>query len=115
MPPVPAAASSVVAQDSPAAPRSWMPATRSAAKISRQHSMSTFSANGSPTCTLGRLVSPSASKVALASTDAPPMPSPPVRAPNSTTWLPGPSALASLMPSARSTPTHSALTSGLPR
>ena len=28
------------------------------------------------------------------------MPSPPVRAPNRTTWLPGPSALASLMPSA---------------
>ena len=31
MPPVPAAASSVVAQDSPAAPRSWMPVTRSSA------------------------------------------------------------------------------------
>ena len=114
MPPVPAAASSVVAQDSPAAPRSWMPTTRSAAKISRQHSMSTFSANGSPTWTLGRLVLPSVSKVALARTDAPPMPSPPVRAPNSTTLLPGPSALASLMPSVRMTPTHSALTSGLP-
>ena len=32
-----------------------MPTTRSAAKISRQHSMSTFSVNGSPTCTLGPL------------------------------------------------------------
>ena len=114
MPPVPAAASSVVAHDRPAAPRSWIPTTRSAAKISRQHSMRTFSANGSPTCTLGRLDGFESSKVALASTDAPPMPSPPVRAPNSTTLLPGPSALASLMASARMTPTHSALTSGLP-
>ncbi len=76
--------------------------------------MSTFSANGSPTCTEGRLDGLVSSKVALASTDAPPMPSPPVRAPNSTTLLPGPSALASLMPSVRITPTHSALTSGLP-
>ncbi len=58
MPPVPAAASSVVAHDRPAAPRSWMPTTRSSAKISRQHSISTFSANGSPTCTLGRLLLP---------------------------------------------------------
>ena len=37
----------------------------------------------------------------MASTDAPPMPSPPVRAPNSTTLLPGPAALASLMSSVR--------------
>ena len=59
-------------------------------------------------------VSPSDSNVALASTDAPPMPSPPVRAPKRTTRLPGPSALASLMSSLRRTPTHSALTSGLP-
>ena len=101
MPPVPAAASSVVEQVRPAAPRSWMPTTRSAAKISRQHSMSTFSMKGSPTCTLGRLAGPSSSKVALASTEAPPMPSPPVRAPNRTTWLPGPGALASLISSAR--------------
>ena len=39
---------------------------------------------------------------------------PPVRAPNSTTCEPGPSALASLIESDRSTPTQSALTSGLP-
>ena len=54
MPPVPAAASSVVAQATPAAPRSWMPTTRPAANSSRQHSTSSFSVKGSPTCTLGR-------------------------------------------------------------
>ena len=58
MPPSPALASSEVAQDSPAPPRSWMPATRPAAKISSVHSMSSFSMNGSPTCTLGRLAGP---------------------------------------------------------
>ena len=38
--------------DNPAPPRSWMPTTKPAAYNSRQHSMSTFSVNGSPTCTL---------------------------------------------------------------
>ncbi len=52
--------------------------------------MSTFSANGSPTCTAGRLVGPPAENVSDARMDAPPMPSPPVRAPNSTTLLPTP-------------------------
>ena len=70
-----------------------MPATRPAAKISRVHSMSSFSMNGSPTCTLGRLAGPSASKVSLASTETPPMPSPPVRAPYRMTWLPTPRGL----------------------
>ena len=45
---------------------------------------------------------------------APPIPSPPVRAPNSTTLLPLPEALARRMSSCRMTPTASALTSGLP-
>ena len=76
--------------------------------------MRTFSANGSPTCTAGRLAGPSASKVSEASTETPPMPSPPVRAPNRTTWLPSPLALARWMSSCRSAPTQSALTSGLP-
>ena len=76
--------------------------------------MSTFSANGSPTCTDGRLAGPSASKVSEASTLTPPMPSPPVRAPKSTTWLPSPVALARCRSSCRSAPTHRALTSGLP-
>ena len=65
MPPVPADASSVVAHARPAPPRSWMPTTRSAPKISRQHSIRTFSANGSPTRTDGRLACDVASKVAL--------------------------------------------------
>ena len=76
--------------------------------------MSTFSANGSPTCTAGRLVGPPSENVSEARMDAPPMPSPPVRAPNSTTWLPAPEALASFRSSWRSTPTARALTSGLP-
>ena len=54
IPPVPAAASSVVAQATPAAPRSWMPTTRPPAYSSRQHSTSSFSRKGSPTWTLGR-------------------------------------------------------------
>ena len=58
MPPSPAEASSEVAQDSPAPPRSWMPATRPAAKISSVHSMRSFSWKGSPTCTLGRFGRP---------------------------------------------------------
>src|ERR1019366_6679537 len=111
----PPAASSVVAHATPAAPRSWMPVTRSAAYSSRQHSMSSFSMNGSPTWTLGRLApSPLPPNDALASTDAPPMPSGPVVEPSRTTLFPVPLALASLRSSCRSTPTHSALTSGLP-
>ena len=71
--------------------------------------------NGSPTWTLGRLApSPPPPNDALASTEAPPMPSGPVRDPNSTTWLPGPVAAAAFRSSCRSTPMHSALTSGLP-
>src|SRR6266702_3755756 len=71
-----------------------MPTTSPAAYSSRQHSTSSFSMNGSPTWTLGRLLFPPAAKDALASTDAPPMPSGPVLAPNRTTWLPGPVAAA---------------------
>jgi hypothetical protein len=48
---------------------------------SRHASISSFSRNGSPTCTLGRRVSLSSANVALASTDTPPMPSRPVLAP----------------------------------
>ena len=114
MPEPPFAASSLVAHEMPAAPRSWIASTSSPWYSSRQHSMSTFSANGSPTCTAGRLVGPPSAKVSDARMLAPPMPSPPVRAPNSTTLLPTPVALASLMSSWRMTPTARALTSGLP-
>ena len=122
MPPVPAAASSVVAQATPAAPRSWMPTTRPPAKSSRQHSMSSFSVKGSPTCTLGRFAaspptSPSpftSPNVALASTEAPPTPSGPVVDPNRITLLPGPLACATCRSPCRITPMQSALTSGFP-
>ena len=76
--------------------------------------MSTFSANGSPTCTLGRLVGPPAENVSDARIEAPPMPSPPVRAPKSTTLLPAPRALARCRSSWRRMPTLVTLTSGLP-
>ena len=104
-----------VAHERPAPPRSWMPATTRAANSSRVHSIRSFSMNGSPTCTLGRLVGPVAVNVSEASTLTPPMPSPPVRAPYKMTWLPSPDALARCRSSCRSTPTQSALTSGLPR
>ena len=115
MPPSPALASSDVAHESPAPPRSWIPATSPAAKISSVHSMSSFSMNGSPTWTLGRFAGPPASKVSDARTLTPPMPSPPVLAPYRITRLPAPEALARCRSSWRSTPTQSALTSGLPR
>ena len=81
--------------------------------------MRTFSVNGSPTCTLGSFFLPgepdsSPPNVSDASTDTPPMPSRPVRAPNRMILLPAPDANASLRSSVRSTPTHSALTNGLP-
>src|SRR6202043_2920838 len=106
IPPSPADANSDVAQDNPAPPRSWMPTTKPAAYSSRQHSISTFSMNGSPTCTDGSFfrdndgpAPPWAScpapdspppNVSDASTDTPPIPSSPVRAPNRMILLPVP-------------------------
>ena len=91
-----------------------MPTTSSAAKISSVHSISSFSWNGSPTWTLGRLAGPVDSKVSDARTLTPPIPSPPVRAPYRITWLPAPDALARWICSWRITPMQSALTSGFP-
>ena len=48
--------------------------------------------NGSPICTDGRFSALSSSRSCEASTLAPPMPSRPVSAPYSTTWLPTPAA-----------------------
>ena len=76
--------------------------------------MRTFSMKGSPTWTEGRLAGMPSSKVSEARIEAPPMPSPPVRAPKRTTRLPSPVALARWMSSWRSLPMHSALTRGLP-
>jgi hypothetical protein len=71
--------------------------------------------NGSPTCTEGSFLREfSASKVSDASTDTPPMPSSPVRAPNRMILLPAPEANAKCRSSWRNTPTHIALTNGLP-
>ena len=67
----------------PAAPRSCNATSSPRSSSSSEHSSSFFSSNGSPICTVGRLSSESSSS-ARASTDAPPMPSRPVRAPNST-------------------------------
>jgi hypothetical protein len=114
MPPSPAAASSEVAQEMPAAPKSWMPVISLAANSSSVHSISSFSMNGSPTCTAGRFDGLVASKVSEARMEAPPMPSPPVAAPYRMALLPTPVALARCRSSCRSTPMQRALTSGLP-
>ena len=116
MPTPPRLAISLVAQQSPAPPRSWIPTTRPASSSARQASIRRFSSNGSPTCTLGRLAaSASASpKPAEASTDTPPMPSRPVLDPSSTARLPAPVARPSTSRSTGSSPRHSTLTSGFP-
>ena len=73
---------------SPAAPRSWSATSSPASSSSSEHSSSFFSSNGSPICTVGRLSASASPSSALASTDAPPIPSRPVRAPNSTSDVP---------------------------
>ena len=90
--------------DSPAAPRSCSDASVSRSSSSRQHSISFDSSNGSPICTLGRFDASSSDSSALASTDAPPIPSRPVRAPSSTSGLPTPGRRAADQPLARSQP-----------
>ena len=114
MPPSPFEASSLVAHEMPAPPRSWIPSTSPACSTSRVASISNFSMKGSPTCTLGRLVGPPSLKVSEARTETPPMPSPPVRAPYRTTKFPTPFALARWISSCFIAPTHNAFTSGLP-
>ena len=61
---------------------------------SSEASIRSFSANGSPTWTDGRFEGSVSVKVALARTDAPPIPSRPVVEPNRITRLPGPGAAA---------------------
>ena len=77
---------------SPAAPRSCSATSRPRSSSSSEHSMTFFSANGSPTWTVGRLAASSSPSSADASTEAPPIPSRPVEAPNSTSGLPIPAA-----------------------
>ena len=113
--PVPArSAVSDVAQVIPPAPRSWRPSTSPRSISSRLASISSFSANGSPTWTDGRFDGSSSVKVALARTDAPPIPSRPVAEPYRTTRLPGPGAAARVSRRSSSRPMAMTLTSGLP-
>ena len=77
----PLLAISDAAEVSPAAPRSCRETSSSRSSSSRQHSSSFFSANGSPIWTDGRLASSPSPSSALASTDAPPIPSRPVERP----------------------------------
>ncbi len=97
-------------EERPAAPRSCSDARVPASSSSRQHSTSFDSSKGSPICTLGRFEASSSESSALASTDAPPIPSRPVRAPSSTTRLPTPAAALRIRRSCGAMPTHIALT-----
>ena len=94
----------------PAAPRSCSATSRSRSSSSSEHSSSFFSSNGSPIWTVGRLAASSSPSSAEASTDAPPMPSRPVRAPNSSTTLPTPAAAAFIRRFSSISPRHIALT-----
>ena len=60
----PLAPISTAEQVRPAAPMSWIAITQSAAMISRQASSKSFSAKGSPTCTVGRFSALSSSNSA---------------------------------------------------
>ena len=98
----------------PAAPMSWMPVIAPLAISSRLASRRSFSVNGSPTWTWGRLAS---SESTLSSSDAnvaPWMPSRPVRAPTAMSGLPVPEADAVMSSSRFSSPRHIAFTTGLP-
>ena len=106
----PLEAISEVEEARPAAPRSCSDTSSSSSTSSSEHSISFFSVNGSPIWTLGRFESSPSSRSCEASTEAPPMPSRPVSAPNSTTRLPAPAALARCSDSASSRPTHIAFT-----
>jgi hypothetical protein len=80
MPSPPLPAISVEEEVSPAAPMSWIATIASVAISSRHASISSFSLNGSPTCTVGRFSSEFSSNSAEAMV-APWMPSRPVFAP----------------------------------
>ena len=93
----------------PAAPRSCSATSSPRSSSSSEHSSSFFSVNGSPIWTVGRLSSESSSS-ALARTDAPPIPSRPVLAPNSTTMFPMPAAALRISLSVSIRPSAIALT-----
>ena len=66
---------------SPAAPQSWSDSTSPPSTSSTETSISFLPVKGSPTWTVGRLSASSSPSSALASTEAPPIPSRPVVAP----------------------------------
>ena len=70
--------------------------------------------NGFPTCTDGRLASSAAPSSKLARSDAPAMPSRPVSEPTRYTLLPAFAVAAERRSFRSTTPTHIALTKGLP-
>ena len=94
----------------PAAPRSCKDTSSSRSSSSSEHSISFFSANGSPICTVGRLSASASPSSAEASTDAPPIPSRPVSAPNRMRTLPGPVAAERISRSCSAIPSAIALT-----
>ncbi len=81
MPTAPLEAISLALDVMPAAPRSWSATISPCSSSASEHSTSLLSSNGSPTCTVGRLSSSASPSSALASTEAPPIPSRPVDAP----------------------------------
>ena len=93
----------------PAAPMSWMATTASPWRTSRTASRTSFSANGSPTWTVGRRWDFASSKTSDA-IDAPWIPSRPVFEPAYRTGFPGPAAFARKMRSWRTSPTAIAFT-----
>ncbi len=98
----------------PAAPMSWMPVMAPLAISSRLASSRSFSVNGSPTCTCGRLASSESSLSSSLAKVAPWMPSRPVRAPTAMSVLPTPEADAVISSSRFMRPRHIAFTIGLP-
>ena len=106
----PLLAISDAAEVSPAAPRSCNETSSSRSSSSRQHSSNFFSVNGSPIWTDGRFRSSPSPSSALASTEAPPIPSRPVSAPSRITTLPVPAAALRISRSCGASPRHIALT-----
>jgi hypothetical protein len=90
IPTSPLLAISQAAEVRPAAPRSCSATSNPRSSSSSEHSISFFSAKGSPICTLGRFAASPSPSSAEASTEAPPIPSRPVAAPKRTSRLPGP-------------------------
>ncbi len=110
----PFAAISLLAPASPAAPRSRHAATSPLSITSSVASITSFSVNGSPICTLPRSSASDSSLKSLDAKEAPPSPSLPVDEPMSINLLPACCAVAVTILSSLASPTHTTLTSGFP-